>query len=335
MRSQVISLRRSLFVLLAICALLLAACGGQTSTASSVTPAATQSGLQAVTTDANNAPIVFPTTAPQRIISMVPNVSEILGALPLQGKVVAVDYYTNYPASLAALPKISDASAKYNVEQIFTLHPDLVLTYGDDTKQYDSQLENQHISVVNLPSGDLTLVLREILTVGKLTFTEDAASKLVAQLQQQVSQIKAKVAGASAPKVMIEADDSVPGKPYVFGGGSFGDELIIDANGIDVFHSDTSGGGFPQVTDEAVFSANPQYLILTEDPTYGGNVNAVYQRTGWNVIDALKQRQVTRINSNLIGRPGPRLVEGLQCLAQIIHPTLFSGALPAYCSGTV
>lgn len=266
---------------------------------------------------------------------MVPSVSEILGALPLQGKVVAVDYYTNYPAALAALPKISDASAKYNVEQIFTLHPDLVITYGDDTKQYDSQLENQHISVVNLPSGDLTLVLREILTVGKLTFTADAASKLVAQLQQQIGQIKAKVAGASAPKVMIEADDSVPGKPYAFGGGSFGDELIADANGIDVFHSDTSGGGFPQVTDEAVFSANPQYLILTEDPAYGGNVNAVYQRSGWSVIDALKQHQVTRINSNLIGRPGPRLVEGLQCLAQIIHPTLFSSALPAYCSSTI
>ena len=335
MRSQVISPRRSLLALLAIFALLLTACGGQTPTTSAVTPTPAPATLQPVTTDAHNAPIAFPSSVPQRIVSLVPNVSEMLGALPLQGKVVAVDYYTNYPASLAALPKISDASAKYNVEQIVALHPDLVLTYGDDTKQYDSQLATLHISVVNLPSGDLTLVLREILTVGKLTSTEDAASKLVAQLQQQISQIKTKVTGASAPKVMIEADDSVPGKPYVFGGGSFGDELIADANGTDVFHSDTSGGGFPQVTDEAVFSANPQYLILTEDPAYGGSASAAYKRTGWSVIDALKLHQVVRINSNLIGRPGPRLVEGLQCLAQIIHPTLFSGALPAYCSGTI
>ena len=154
-------------------------------------------------------------------------------------------------------------------------------------------------------------------------------------MQQQISQIKAKVAGTVAPKVMIEADDSVPGKPYVFGGGSFGDELIQDANGIDVFHADTSGGGFPQVTDEAVISADPQFIFLTEDPSYGGNVNAVYQRSGWSVIAAVKQRQVERINSNLIGRPGPRLVEGLQCLAQAIHQASFSGALPAYCSGTV
>lgn len=315
--------------------LLLAACGGQASGGSTGAPTSTQTSLQPVTTDANGVPISFSTSTPQRIVSLVPSISEILGALPLQGKVVAVDYYTNYPPALAALPKISDASAKYNVEQIVSLHPDLVLTYGNDTKQYDSQLENLHVNVVNLPSGDLTLVLREILTVGKLTFTQDAATKLVGQLQQQIAQIKAKVARTTAPKVMIEADDSVPGKPYVFGGGSFGDELILDANGIDVFRNDTSGGGFPQVTDEAVISANPQYLILTEDPIYGGNVNAVYQRSGWSGIDALKSHKVVRINSNLIGRPGPRLVEGLQCLAQTIHPAQFSGPLPAYCSGTI
>lgn len=335
MRSQVISPRRCLLVLLVLLALLLAACGGQTSNRGNVsTPTPAQASLQPVTTDANGAPVTFPASAPQRIVSLVPSVSEILGALPLQGKVVAVDYYTDYPAALASLPKISNVNG-YNVEQIIALHPDLVLTYGNDTKQYDSQLVNAHINVVNLPSGDLTLVLREILTVGKLTFTQDAAAKLVTQLQQQISQVKAKVAGSSAPKVMIELDDSVPGKPYVFGGGSFGDELIQDANGVDVFHANASGGGYPQVTDEAVISADPQYIILTEDPNYGGNVNAVYHRPNWGTIDALKQNHVLRINGSLVGRPGPRLVEGLQCLARIIHPTAFSDSLPAYCSGTV
>lgn len=331
MRSQVISQRLPALLVLLV---LLAACGGQTSTAgNSRTPALAT--LQPVTTDANGAPIVFPTGAPQHIISMVPSVSEILGALPLQGRVVAVDYFTDYPASLASLPKISDASARYSIEQILRLHPDLVLTYGNDTKQYDSQLAGLHISVVNLPSGDLTMVLREILTVGRLTFTQDAAGKLVAQLQQQIARIRASVAGTSAPTVMIEADDSVPGKPYVFGGGSFGDELIQDANGIDVFHANTSGGGFPQVTDEAVISANPQFLVLTEDPAFGGDINAVYRRPNWGTIAAVKEHHVIRLNTSLIGRPGPRLVEGLQCLAQVLHPTKFSGSLPAYCSATV
>lgn len=331
MRSQVISPRHWPALLLVLLALLLSACGGQA-------PAPTttnQQELQPLTADASGAPITFPGNAPQRIISMVPSTSEMLGALPLQGKVVAVDYYTNYPAALAALPKVSDANATYNVEQIGNLHPDLVLTYGNDTKTYDSQLTALHIPVVNLPTGDLTLTLREILTVGKLTFTQDAAKTLVDHLEEQISQIKAKVAGTSKPKVMIEADDSVPGKPYVFGGGSFGDELIQDANGVNIFHSNSSNGGFPQVSDEAVIGADPTFLVLTEDPSFGGSISAVYQRPNWSGIDALKQHRVIRINANLIGRPGPRLVEGLQCLAQIIHPKQFSGSLPAYCSGTI
>lgn len=337
MRSQVISPRRLLPVLLVLLALLLAACGNQA--AGSSTPTSQKTTLQPVTTDANGQPITFPTSAPQRIVSLVPNTSEILADLSLQKRVVAVDYYTNYPASMAALPKISSVNGSfvtvYNVEKIVALHPDLVLSYGNDTKQYDSQLENLHINVIDLPLGNMTLVLREILTVGKLTFTQDAATKVVTQMQQQISQIEAKIAGTSAPKVMIEIDDSVPGKPYVIGGGSFDDEVIQDAKAINVFHDNTSGLGFPEVTDEAVISADPQFIILSEPLAYGGNVSAVYQRPNWGTIDALKLKQVARINTNLLGRPGPRLVEGLQCLAQIIHPKQFSTPLPAYCTADI
>jgi len=329
MRSRIISSRFCLSLLLFFL-VLLTACGG-TNQNSSSTPSQTPTE----TLDAYGTPIVFPTKAPQRIVSLVPNISEILGFLGLGGQVVGVDYYTNYPTNLTSLPKVSDVNGKYNVEQIVALKPDLVLSYGEDTKQYDAQLQNVGLHVVDLPSGNLSLILQEISTVGRLTFTENAANNLVSQLQQQIDTIKAKVTGTTAPKVLIESDYSTPGKPYVNGGGSFGDELLQDANGINIFHNNTSGVGFPQVTDEAIISANPQFIILTEDPAYGGNVSAVYKRANWGSIDALKLHQVYRINSNIIGRPGPRLVQGLQCLAQIIHPDKFSGALPEYCTGTV
>ncbi len=329
MRSRVISSRFFLSLLLFFL-VLLTACGG-TSQNSISTPSQTPTE----TLDAYGTPIAFPTKAPQRIVSLVPNISEILGFLGLGGQVVGVDYYTNYPTNLTSLPKVSDVNGKYNVEQIVALKPDLVLSYGEDTKQYDAQLQNVGLHVVDLPSGNLSLILQEIATVGRLTFTENAANNIVSQLQQQIDTIKAKVMGTTGPKVLIESDYSTPGKPYVNGGGSFGDELLQDANGLNIFHGNTSGGGFPQVTDEAIISANPQFIILTEDPAYGGNVSAVYKRSNWGSIDALKVHQVYRINSNIIGRPGPRLVQGLQCLAQIIHPDKFSGALPEYCTGTV
>lgn len=331
MRSHVISSRLCVVLLLSL-VVLLAACGQSGKSASSMP---TQTPTPTVTLDAYGKPIIFPNTAPQHIVSLTPNISEMLGALHLEGRVVAVDYYTNYPADLASLPKVSNANQQYNVEQIVALHPGLVLSYGQDTKAYDSQLTNLGLRVVDLPTGNLDLTLKEILTIGRLTFTQNAATTLYNQLQQQVSQVKSKVAGTTAPKVMIEADDTTQDKPYIFGGGTFDDELVQDANGINIFHGNTTNGGFPQVSVEAIISANPQYIILTEDPAYGGNVNAVYKRANWSSIDALKMHQVYRINPNVIGRPGPRLVEGLQCLAQILHPDKFPGALPDYCTGTM
>jgi iron complex transport system substrate-binding protein len=322
MRSHVISFRLSL-VLLSCCLVLLVACGQGTSSTTQSQPTPT------VARDVYGTPIVFPTTAPQRIVSLVPSASEILGALHLQSRVVGVDYYTDYPLDLASRPKVSNASGQYNVEQIVAMKPDLVLSWGAETKEYDQQLKTLGLHVIDLPSTNLSGILQQIVLVGRLTFTEHTAVVLVNQLQQQINQIKTAVAGTTAPRVLLEVDDSTPGKPYVFGGGSFGDELLQDANAINIFHDNSSNGGYPQVTDEAIIAANPQFIILTEDPRYGGDVALVYKRPNWNNIDAVKSHHVYHINVAIMQRPGPRLVEGLRCVAQIIHPEKFSGSLPS------
>ncbi|HLI70707.1 MAG TPA: ABC transporter substrate-binding protein [Ktedonobacteraceae bacterium] len=320
-----------MFVLCLVLTVLLAACGQ--SSAATATTGTTATPTPAL--DVYGKPIVFPATPPKRIISLSPSMSEILGALHLDNRVVAVDYYTTYPSDLTKLPRISSSEGVYNVEQIVALKPDLVLSDGGLTKPYDSQLTALGVHLVDLPGTTLTQVLQKILLVGRLTFTQATAQSVVNTLQQQIASIKATVAGTTAPTVMLEADDSTPGKPYVFGGGSFGDELIQDANGINVFHNDTSGGGYPQVTDEAVIAANPQFIILTESPAYGGNPALVYQRPHWSGIAALKLHQVYALNVNIMQHPSQRLVDGLRCLAQILHPKKFTGALPAYCTGTV
>ena len=309
---------------------LLTACGG-TTTASGAKPTATPTPAR----DVYGTPITFPTTAPRRIISLTPSISEILGALHLENRVIAVDYYTTTPVALTKLPKISNANGVYNTEQIIGLKPDLVLSDGALTKTADGQLSALGLRVVDLPGATLAQVLQKILLVGQLTSTQSTAQTLVGQLRQQIASVKAAVAGTPTPTVLLEVDDSVAGKPYVFGGGSFGDELVQDANGSDVFHSDSSNGGYPQVTDEAVISANPQFVILTEDPAYGGNPALVYKRPNWNGIAALKLHQVYALNVNIMQHPSQRLVDGLRCLAQLLHPQKFPGALPGYCTGTV
>ncbi len=306
---------------------LLAACGQTTST--NPTPTAT------VARDVYGTPISIPTKAPQRIVSLVPSMSEILAALNLTQRVVGVDYETNYPTALASVQKVSDINGTYNVEAIVALRPDLVLSSGGLSKIYDAQLTRLGLRVVDLPPVDFQQSLQQIITVGRLTYTTSAATTLVNQLDQQVQQIENSVKGTTAPKVLLEVDDSTPGKPYVFGGGSFGDQMLQDINAVNIFHTDSADSGYPQVTDESVIADNPQFVILTEDPQYGGNPQDVYKRTNWGSIAAVKAHQVYHINADIMQRPGPRLVEGLRCLAQVIHPDKFSGALPGYCTASV
>ena len=330
MNTRVISSHLSLllFVLLLVG---LAACGQTASPATGTQSMSTPTTTVAL--DVYGTPIVFPKTAPQRIVSLVSSTSEILGALHLERRVVGIDYYTDYPPALTSLPRVSNVDGKYNVEQIVALKPDLVLSWGAQTKQYDQQLKQLGLNVVDLQLSDLSQTLQEILLVGRLTFTQVTATSLVQHLQQQIDQIKATVAGTTAPRVLLEVDDSTPGKPYVFGGTSFGDELLQDANAQNIFHANSSNGGYPQITDEAIISANPQFIILTEDPQYGGDVNLVYKRANWGGIAAVKSHRVYHINVAIMQRPGPRLVEGLRCVAQIVHPEKFSSALPHYCVG--
>ena len=133
-----------------LCLMFLAACG-QNSTPSASQNSNTPTVAPTPAVDAYGTPITFPQSAPQRIISLEPNVSEILGALNLCHRVVAVDYNTNYPAELASLPKISDINGNLNVERIVALHPDLILSSGGITRKYDAQLTQINLHVVDRP----------------------------------------------------------------------------------------------------------------------------------------------------------------------------------------
>ena len=316
-------MRRTLFaaVLLPLLALsvLLAGCG---STVSGANPTPT-SQKPLIATDAHGTPITIPATAPQRIVSLTPGDSEMLAAVGVASRVVGVDAFTNYPAAMAAKPKISGANGAPNVERIIALNPDLVLSWGQFTTQADSALLQAHINVVALPVANLEGTLTEIRLVGQLTHTSATADALVKSLQQRINAVKQKVASATPPSVYIEVGFTPP-PPYVVGGGSFENDVVEDAGGRNIFAAQTENGGFPTVSVESIIAANPQVIILTEDPQYGGDPTQVYQRAGWSGIAALQSHRVYNINPDIISRPGPRLVDALEQVAKMLHPDLFA-----------
>ncbi len=304
---------RFAFVFVVTC--LLAGCGSTSSGAGT-----TEKPL--IAQDANGTTIVIPATAPQRIVSLGATDSEILGALGLDARVVGVDFYTDYPASLAAKTKVTDSNGKANIEQIIALHPDLVLSFGGETAQTDQQLMQNNLTVVDLSAGGLNESLTEIRLVGQLTHAQSTANSLVNGLQQRINAVTQKV--ATAPKVTVYMEVGyTPPPPYAFGGGSFGDNLITAAGGTNIFAGDTSGGGYPQVSEEAIIKDNPQVIILTEDPQYGGDPAKVAQRPGWSQVAAVQNHRIYAINPDLAERPGPRMVDALEQLAKDLHPELF------------
>jgi iron complex transport system substrate-binding protein len=273
--------------------------------------------------DALGNPIVIPAKAPQKIISLGATDSEILGALNVSSRVIGVDVFTDYPADIAAKPKMTDENGRPNIEQIVALQPDLVLTYGGEVADADRALEQAHLNVVDLPAVNLTESLKEIRLVGQLVHQESTANALVSSLIKRVNVVKAKVKGHATVSVYMEADDSTPGKPYVFGGGSFGDEIISDAGGANIFAANKTNGGYPQVGDEAIIAANPQVIILTEDPNYGGNPADVAKRPGYSGVAAVQNSRVFQLSTDLFQRAGPRAVDALEQLAKLLHPDLF------------
>ncbi|HET8908709.1 MAG TPA: cobalamin-binding protein, partial [Ktedonobacterales bacterium] len=258
----------------------------------------------------------------QRIVSLTPGDSEMLAAVGVSARVIGVDAFTNYPADMAAKPKVTGSDGAPNVEQIVALNPDLVLSWGDFTKQADVALLQAHINVISLPVADLAGTLTEIRLVGQLTHTTATADTVVDALQRRIDAVKQKVASATPVTVYMEVGFSPP-PPYAVGGGSFENEVLQDAGGTNIFASRTENGGYPSVSVESIIAANPQVIILTEDPQYGGDPKQVYIRAGWSGIAAVKTHRVYNVNPDIVSRPGPRLVDALEQLAKLIHPELF------------
>lgn len=323
LRITLLSSRRNpmllLLAMLVGVSLLAAGCGPSTS-GSAGTPAAQKPLISA---DAHGTPITIPEKAPERIVSLTPGDSEMLAAVGASGRVVAVDSFTNYPADMAAKPKVTGADGAPNVEQIIALNPDLVLSWGEFTTQADKALLQAHITVIALPVADLQGTLTEIRLVGQLTHTVSTADAVVHSLEQRINAVKQKVAHATRVSVYMEVGFTPP-PPYAVGGGSFANDVLVNAGGSNIFASKTANGGFPAVSLESILAANPQVIILTEDPQYGGDPKQVYTRPGWSGIAAVQAHRVYNINPDIIARPGPRLVDALEQVAKMLHPDLFA-----------
>ncbi len=259
---------------------------------------------------------------PQRIVSLAPSNTELLFALGAGEQVVGRDDFSDYPEAAKALPAAGGSMGDYNYETIVSLKPDLVLMTGINTPEQVKALEDLGITVYYLPNPvSLDDLFVNIETVGKLTGRGAEAEKLAADLRARLQAVTDKLANVTEkPAVFYELVGSEPSKPWTAGAGTFLSQLIGMAGGVNI--GDQMPEMYGQMSLEALLVANPQ-VILLGDAAYGMTPAQVAARAGWEALDAVKNARVLTFDDNLVSRPGPRLIEGLEVLAQLLHPELF------------
>jgi len=258
--------------------------------------------------------------APERIVSHVPGITEILFALGLEEKVVGVSEYCDYPEAAKAKPKVG-GFFNPSIENIVALNPDLVLTNGS-VEYVMTQLGSLGITYIVLDPKDIDGILKDIELVGKATGTGGKAKEVIKDMQARMLRVSTRVKDTPRVKVFYTFATTDLNHPWTAGPGSFVDSLITMAGGENI--AAKALAPWVQFSIEEVIAADPQVIIV--DASHGSAVTPIAglkQHPVWQKISAIKQGRIYPIDGDLVNRPGPRIVQGLEEMAKIIHPELF------------
>ena len=289
----------------------------------------------------DNRPVTNLEANPERIVSLSPSNTEILFAVGAGDKVVGVTDYCNYPNELEARIE-TDEIARVggywdpSIETIVSLKPDLVLVSTAQctvktnncktncsrrcelTTKVANRLESLGLNVLTLSPHSIDDVLGNILLVGTATGNSAQATDFVETLKQRINMVITKEV-SHKPRVYFE----VWNDPYIsVNSGTWIGNLIRLAGGINVFGEAVSE--WPIIRSEDVIQRNPDIMVFPVIPgvaRFWGSFEAVKNRSGWNKINAVRGGSFYEVSRNCISRPGPRLVESLELLAEMINPT--------------
>jgi len=298
-------------------ALVLSACA--TATQVPPTPAATAAPAAAfpltITDDAGRTVTIK--AEPKRVVSLAPSNTETIYALGKGANVVGVTQYCNYPPEAKEKPQVGGFS-KIDLEKVVGLAPDLVLATNLHAKSIVPELEKRGLVVVVVEPKNVSEVVSKMATFGKLLGASAQATQLSAQMQSRIDAVASKVATAKTkPRVFYEIDASL----YTPGPGSFIDDLLTKAGGANI--AANAKGSYVQLSAEVILAQDPE-VILLGDMLFGETPEKLKARAGWSNLTAVKNNRVVPIaNEDVVARPGPRIVEGLELVARALYPDLF------------
>jgi iron complex transport system substrate-binding protein len=310
-KAQAIKLRRWLTILLLLAVgLSVLSCRKGSNT----TPSPDQATTRELVDEAGRH-VTVPTNV-ERVVSLAPNLTEIVYAVGAGNRLVGNTEYCNYPLEATRVAKVGD-TLHPSAERVLALQPQVVLvSTASQLESFTKVLADHHVAVFVTDPHDLAGVFQSIQNLGDLLGEAARARLLVGNLQSRASAVEQAVRAARPVRVFYQVSE----RPlYTAGRDSFVTDLIRRAGGQSV--TAQVPGAWPRYSDESALASQPEAIIL---PTGGSMGNGNIE-----VAEPLKRSpaalsgHVYKINDDHLNRPGPRLVEGLEALARALHPEAF------------
>ncbi|MCJ7717734.1 MAG: ABC transporter substrate-binding protein [Anaerolineales bacterium] len=256
------------------------------------------------------------------IISISPSLTEILYGVGAGDRLVGRDSNSQYPEEAIAAVDLGGMWDGIPVEDLLALEPDLILAgeiYAADAVQ---ELRDLGLVVYwQKNPADFEGLFDNIRDIAILTGTEDIAEGLVQSLAERVAVLDEKlITVEESPLVFYELDASDPGNPYTPGASTFISYIISKAKGVNL--GDSLAGEWVQISSEELIKQDPDFILLA-DALYGITPESVAERAGWNEINAVVDGDIYPFDPFILSVPGPRLVDGFEQVAEVLHPGIF------------
>ena len=258
---------------------------------------------------------------PARVIALAPSITEIIYDLGQEERLVGVTQYSTYPPEAESLPRVG-SYVRLDIEKIVALKPDLCFATKDgNPKHIVDKIVSLGIPVYVINPRNLQQIMDTITRLGSLLHSEQAAAGLVSDMAKRIGQVQAHVKkGGHRPRVFFQID----AEPlFSAGTDTFIHELIELAGGINTTAGEVS---YPRYSWEDIIGLQPDIVLIS---SMAGGLAPEYLLNSWkkwNLLSAVKNDRIFVVDAELFDRPTPRLIDGLELIAAIIHPELFNNS---------
>jgi len=259
--------------------------------------------------------IPFP---PKRIISLAPNITEILFSLGLDDAIVGVSIHCNFPEQAKKKARVG-SYISLDFERILFLHPDLVIATGaGNTRDMVERLEKLGFPTYVIFPKNVNDILTSIGHIGQIVDREKEAREIVEGMKKRIYRVSKLTKDLPRPRVFLQIGEA----PLVtVGKGSFADDLIDLAGGENIAGKEKEM--YPRIGMEEILTRSPDVILISSMNPKGDYQRMLQEWARWKMIPAAQNGRIHLIDSDLIDRPSPRIIEGLEEIARILHPEQF------------